>query len=178
MGVAIVAAVAALVVGLVVGLFLRRMLVAKSVDTAEARAAQLVSDAEHEAEIKVRQALLEVRDEISATRQEAEEDLRVRREVAFDLVHEARVALPARRARRCSGARVLSYRDRVADLLRQPGGPVRRGSYEIRRGHRPRPGLGNQSLRSWGWRPRTRPAGASCRSSLVAGVKPASSRSC
>jgi ribonuclease Y len=80
MVVAIVAVVAALVVGLVAGLFARRMLVAKSVNTAEVRAAQLVSDAELEAEVKVRQALVEVRDEISGIRQEAEEDLRVRRE--------------------------------------------------------------------------------------------------
>ena len=70
----------ALAVGVVAGLFARRMLVAKSVNTAEVRAAQLVSDAEHEAEVKVRQALLEVRDEISGMRQEAEEDVRVRRE--------------------------------------------------------------------------------------------------
>jgi ribonuclease Y len=80
MGVAIVAAVAALVVGVVAGLFARKMLVSKSMSTAEVRAAQLVLDAEHEAETKVRQALLEVRDEISGMRQEAEEDLKVRRE--------------------------------------------------------------------------------------------------
>jgi ribonucrease Y len=80
MGVAIVAAVIALAAGLVAGLFLRRMLVAKSVSTAEVRAAKLVSDAEHEAEIKTKQALLEVRDEVAALRHEAEEDLRVRRE--------------------------------------------------------------------------------------------------
>jgi len=80
MVVAIVAAVVALAVGLVAGLFARRMFVAGRVSSAEVRAAKLVSDAELEAEGKVRQALLEVRDEISGMRREAEVDLRVRRD--------------------------------------------------------------------------------------------------
>jgi ribonuclease Y len=80
MVVAIVAAVAALAVGLVAGLFARRMFVAGRVSSAEVRAAKLVSDAELEAEGKVRQALVEVRDEISGMRREAEDDLRVRRD--------------------------------------------------------------------------------------------------
>jgi ribonucrease Y len=75
-----VAAVAALVVGLVIGLVARKALVSNRMRTAETRAAKLVSDAELEAETKVREALGEVRDEISAIRKEAEEDLRVRRE--------------------------------------------------------------------------------------------------
>jgi ribonucrease Y len=75
-----IVAVVALAVGVVAGLFMRRMMVAKSVNTAEVRAAKLVSDAEHEAEVKVQQALLEVRDEISGMRREADEDVRVRRE--------------------------------------------------------------------------------------------------
>ena len=80
MVVAIVAAVVALAVGLVAGLFARRMFVAGRVSSAEVRAAKLVSDAELEAEGKVRQALLEVRDEISGMWREAEVDLRVRRD--------------------------------------------------------------------------------------------------
>src|SRR5947209_12718502 len=80
MVVAIVAAVVALAVGLVAGLFARRMFVAGRVSSAEVRAAKLVSDAELEAEGKVRQALLEVRDEISGMGREAEVDLRVRRD--------------------------------------------------------------------------------------------------
>src|SRR5947208_6308977 len=80
MVVGIVAAVAALAVGVVAGLFARRALVAGRVSSAEVRAAKLVSDAELEAEGKVRQALVEVRDEISGMRREAEDDLRVRRD--------------------------------------------------------------------------------------------------
>jgi ribonuclease Y len=75
-----IVAVVALAVGVAAGLFMRRMVVAKSVNSAEVRAAKLVSDAEREAEVKVQQALIEVRDEISGMRREADEDVRVRRE--------------------------------------------------------------------------------------------------
>jgi ribonuclease Y len=77
---AIVAVLLALAIGLGLGLYLRRMIVADRIDTAEARAAKLVSDAEREAETKVKDALLEVKDEIAGMRREAEEDLGVRRE--------------------------------------------------------------------------------------------------
>jgi len=77
---AVVAVLLALGIGLALGLYLRRMIVAERIGTAEARAAKLVSDAEREAENKVRDALLEVKNEIGGMRREAEEDLRVRRE--------------------------------------------------------------------------------------------------
>ena len=76
----IVSAVVALGIGLTAGLFIRRLLVAGRIDTAEARAAKLVSDGEVEAENRVRQALVEVKDEIGAMRRQAEEDLGTRRE--------------------------------------------------------------------------------------------------
>jgi len=77
---AVVAVLLALGIGLALGLYLRRMLVADRIGTAEARAAKLVSDAEREAETKVKDALLEVKDEIGAMRRDAEEDIGVRRE--------------------------------------------------------------------------------------------------
>src|SRR5207237_8438856 len=70
-------------VGVVAGgalaLGIYRMVVARRVDTAEGRATRLVAEAEKEAETRVRQALVEVKEEISAMRREAEEDLRNRR---------------------------------------------------------------------------------------------------
>ena len=77
---AVVAVLLALAIGLALGLYLRRMIVADRIGTAEARAAKLVADAEREAETKVKDALQEVKDEISGMRRAAEEDLRVRRE--------------------------------------------------------------------------------------------------
>src|SRR5207248_826768 len=56
-----------------------RMVVARGVETAEARATRIVAEAGKEAETRVRQALVEVKEEISAMRREAEEDLRNRR---------------------------------------------------------------------------------------------------
>jgi ribonuclease Y len=72
--------VAAVVLGAAAALALRKVLVSNRLQDAEARAAKLVADAELEAETKVRAALIEVKDEISAMRREAEEDLRERRE--------------------------------------------------------------------------------------------------
>jgi ribonucrease Y len=70
----------ALVVGALGGFVARRALVSNRLQTAEARATKLVADAELEAETRVRQALIEVKEEISAMRREAEEDVRLRRE--------------------------------------------------------------------------------------------------
>src|SRR2546422_8042782 len=75
-------AVLALGAGLAGGFLVRKTLVARRMDTAEARAAKLVADAEVEAETKVRQSLMEVKEEISAMRREAEEDIRLRRQEA------------------------------------------------------------------------------------------------
>ncbi len=72
--------VLAVAVGAAAALALRKTLVSNRTQDAEARAAKLLSDAETEAETRVRQALVEVKEEISATRREAEEDVRLRRE--------------------------------------------------------------------------------------------------
>src|SRR5213595_277758 len=80
MGLTILVAVIALLVGAAVTLVVRRTIVSNRVQTAEGRAAKLVSDAELEAETKVRTSLAEVRSEIAAMRRDAEEDLRIRRE--------------------------------------------------------------------------------------------------
>jgi ribonuclease Y len=76
----VLVALLALVAGLAVGFAVRKAIVARRLLTAEARAARLVADAEKEAETRVRDALVEVKQEISAMRKEAEEDVRLRRE--------------------------------------------------------------------------------------------------
>src|SRR5437870_1285148 len=75
-----VVAVVAVAAGAAIALALRKVLVSNRLQDAEARAAKLVADAEREAEGKVRQALLEVKQESSAMRKEAEENVRLRRE--------------------------------------------------------------------------------------------------
>ena len=75
----VVVAVAALAVGIAVGAVARKLVATNRMQGAESRAAKLVADAELEAETRVRQALVEVKEEISAMRREAEEDLRGRR---------------------------------------------------------------------------------------------------
>jgi ribonuclease Y len=76
----VIVGVLALAVGVAAGYAARKALLSKRLETAEARAAKLVADAEREAETRVRQSLIEVKEEISAMRREAEEDLRQRRE--------------------------------------------------------------------------------------------------
>src|SRR6266705_4149727 len=76
---AVIGAVA-LGVGVAIGLAARNAMVSKRMLTAEGRAAKLVADAERAAEVRVRQALVEVKEEISAMRRDAEEDVRIRRE--------------------------------------------------------------------------------------------------
>jgi ribonuclease Y len=68
------------VAGGLIGLVARNAIVSNRMRTAEVRAAKLVSDAELEAETKVRTSLLEVKEEISGMRRASEEDLRIRRE--------------------------------------------------------------------------------------------------
>jgi ribonucrease Y len=77
---AIIVGILALGVGVATGVVLRKRIAAKQLDAAEARATRVMADAEREAETKVRGALLEVKDEISGMRRDAEEDLRSRRE--------------------------------------------------------------------------------------------------
>ncbi len=80
MGPEILVGLLAGVAGVALGFGARRLLISNRLRTAEARAVKLVADAELEAETKVRQALLEVKEEIAATRRDAEDDVRVRRE--------------------------------------------------------------------------------------------------
>jgi len=68
------------VAGGLIGYVARREIVSNRTRGAELRAAKLLSDAELEAETKTRTSLLEVKEEVSAMRRAAEEDLRVRRE--------------------------------------------------------------------------------------------------
>jgi ribonuclease Y len=72
--------VVALVAGAFGGFAAYRSVMARRVDSAEARAAKLMADAELEAESKIRASLLEVKQEISAMRRDAEEDVKSRRE--------------------------------------------------------------------------------------------------
>jgi ribonuclease Y len=76
----VLVAVLALMAGAAGGVIGRKVVATRRLETAEARAAKLVSDAEREADTRARQALLEVKEEISGMRREAEEDLRLRRE--------------------------------------------------------------------------------------------------
>jgi ribonucrease Y len=76
----VIVGIVALAVGALGGFAARRALISKRLQTAESRAAKLVADAELEAETKVRQALVEVKEEISAMRRDAEEDVRLRRD--------------------------------------------------------------------------------------------------
>jgi ribonuclease Y len=73
-------AVLALLVGGAGGYLGRKAFISRQTRSAETRAAKLVADAETEAQTRVRAALVEVKEEISGMRREAEEDLRVRRE--------------------------------------------------------------------------------------------------
>src|SRR5947209_7822733 len=72
--------VLALLIGGAAGFLARRLAVSSKVQTAETRAAKLVLDAEREAQTKVGEALVEVKQETAAMRREAEEDIRIRRE--------------------------------------------------------------------------------------------------
>jgi len=78
--VAVFGGIVALAIGVGIGLAARNAIVSKRMLTAEARAAKVVADAEREAEVRVHQALMEVKEEISGMRRGAEEDIRVRRE--------------------------------------------------------------------------------------------------
>jgi RNase Y-like protein len=72
----VVVALLALGAGVAGGFIGRKTIMAGRVTTAEARAAKVLADAEVEAQTKVRQALVEVKEEVSAFRKEAEEDVR------------------------------------------------------------------------------------------------------
>ena len=73
----VLVALLALVAGVAGGFALRKAIMSQRLSTAEGRATRLVAEAEAEAETKVRSALGEVKEEISAMRREAEEDIRL-----------------------------------------------------------------------------------------------------
>jgi ribonuclease Y len=75
-----VAAVAAMLGGLILGFLIRAAFAQTRAQSAESRAQKVILDAEVEAEKLTRGALGQVKDEISAMRREAEEELRSRRE--------------------------------------------------------------------------------------------------
>jgi ribonuclease Y len=72
--------VAALAVGVVVGVLVRKMIATGQAQSAESRAQKVVLDAQRQAETIVREALVEVKDEIAGMRKEAEVDVRTRRD--------------------------------------------------------------------------------------------------
>jgi ribonucrease Y len=72
--------VIALAVGVLVGVLVRKMIATGQAQSAESRAQQVVLDAQRQAETIVREALVEVKDEIAGMRKEAEVDVRTRRE--------------------------------------------------------------------------------------------------
>ncbi|HEX2426163.1 MAG TPA: ribonuclease Y [Actinomycetota bacterium] len=76
----VIAGVVALILGVAIGFVVRKTMAQSQAQSAESRAQKLVLDAEREAEQVVRTALVEVKDEIGATRREAEEEVRTRRE--------------------------------------------------------------------------------------------------
>jgi ribonucrease Y len=118
-----------IVVGVVVGLLLGaaaalgvyRLVMARRVDTAEARASRVVAEAEKEAETRVRQALVEVKEEISGMRREAEEDLRQRR----DEVKRVEDRLLKREESLDTKSNELSNREQRLDKLQQDLAKVR-----------------------------------------------------
>jgi ribonuclease Y len=71
-----------LIIGLAAGIFagflIRRSLAEKEVGSAEARAKQILNDAQRDSEAAKREALVEAKDEIFRMRKEAEEDLKKR----------------------------------------------------------------------------------------------------
>ncbi|MFL5737618.1 MAG: Rnase Y domain-containing protein, partial [Actinomycetota bacterium] len=72
--------VIALAIGVVVGVLVRKMIATGQAQSAESRAQKVVLDAQRQAETIVREALVEVKDEIAGMRKEAEVDVRTRRE--------------------------------------------------------------------------------------------------
>ena len=77
---AAVVGVVGLALGVGIGFVVRKTIAQSQAQSAEGRAQKVVLEAEREAEKLARGALVEVKDEISAMRREAEEDVRARRE--------------------------------------------------------------------------------------------------
>ena len=74
------AALVALAAGVGIGFAVRKVVGARKVGDAEAKAKRVVTEAHEQAESTVRQTLAEVKEEIAGMRREAEEELRSRRE--------------------------------------------------------------------------------------------------
>jgi ribonucrease Y len=77
---AVIVGVVALALGISIGFVVRKTLAQSQAQSAEARGQKVILEAERESERITREALVEAKDEASALRKEAEEDLRVRRE--------------------------------------------------------------------------------------------------
>jgi ribonuclease Y len=82
--------IAALAIGIGVGFLVRKALATSQLHSAEARAQQVVLDAQVEAKTSMKQSLVEANEQIAALRREAEEEVRARREEVQR--HERRVA--------------------------------------------------------------------------------------
>jgi ribonuclease Y len=78
----LIAGLVALVAGVAIGFVVRKTMAQSQAQSAESRAQKVVLDAGRAAEQVVRTALIEVKDEIGATRREAEEEIRTRRDAA------------------------------------------------------------------------------------------------
>jgi ribonuclease Y len=117
----VIVAVVALAAGGAVGYGVYQMVTKGRVDTASARAAKLVTEAEREAETLVRQALVEVKEEISGMRKEAEQDVKLRREEikrTEDRLSKREVAVEARHAELAAKEQKLERADTEAARMR------------------------------------------------------------
>jgi len=117
----VIAAVVALAAGAALGYGVYQIVTKSRVDTASARAAKLVTEAEREAETLVRQALVEVKEEISGMRKEAEEDVKLRREEikrTEDRLSKREVAVEARHAELAAKEQKLERADAEAARMR------------------------------------------------------------
>jgi len=117
----VIVAVVALAAGAALGYGVYQMVTKGRVDTASARAAKLVTEAEREAETLVRQALVEVKEEISGMRKEAEQDVKLRREEikrTEDRLSKREVAVEARHAELAAKEQKLERADTEAARMR------------------------------------------------------------
>lgn len=75
----VISSLAILIVGIVVGYLIRKSIAEKKISSAEELAKQIVQEGHRNAEVAMKEALLEAKDENHKLRQQAEEELRERR---------------------------------------------------------------------------------------------------
>ncbi len=124
--------VVALVGGVGAGWLVRKAMASGSLESAEARAARTLAEAEREAESRVRDALQEVKDEIAGMRREADEDVRGRREEIRkreETLSRREEALEARLGE-------IDQRDRGLQAVRQEVETIRTGLEQDAQKHR------------------------------------------